>query len=365
MKIKHLFIDAAAASHPETERIRRRLDLPAEPVDDPARLYGWINQAPDPVRRGKQTLYLTINKGGFLKPCPGTRDYSCCDYQILHVGSFCTMDCSYCILQTYFHPPLMKLFVNRNDLGAELGALFAAGHTSRVGTGEFTDSLIWEPWTDLNRYLIDRFADQDRSVLELKTKSIHIDRLQNLNHRRKTIVSWSLNTPAVLKTDERNTAPLAARLAAAERCQKWGYPLAFHFDPMVIYPGCEADYRAVVEQLFRSISAQNIVWISLGTLRFMPALKPIIARRFPQSTIAYGEFITGLDNKMRYFKPLRIALYGKMVQWIRELAPHVTLYFCMEDDEVWEKAMGWRPSADGGLGKLLDDSAIKICDLKS
>jgi spore photoproduct lyase len=68
---------------------------------------------------------------------------------------------------------------------------------------------------------------------------------------------------------------------------------------------------------------------------------------------------------MRYFKPLRIALYGKMVQWIRELAPHVTLYFCMEDDEVWEKAMGWRPSADGGLGKLLDDSAIKICDLKS
>jgi spore photoproduct lyase len=202
-------------------------------------------------------------------------------------------------------------------------------------------------------------------VLELKTKSILIDRLQNLNHRRKTIVSWSLNTPAVLKTDERNTAPLAARLAAAERCQKWGYPLAFHFDPMVIYPGCEADYRAVVEQLFRSIFAQNIVWISLGTLRFMPALKPIIARRFPQSTIAYGEFITGLDNKMRYFKPLRIALYGKMVQWIRELAPHVTLYFCMEDDEVWEKAMGWRPSADGGLGKLLDDSAIKICDLKS
>ena len=365
MRIERLFIDAAAASHPETERICRRLDLPTEPVDDPASLYQWINEAPDPVRRGKQVLYLTINKGGFLKPCPGTRDYLCCDYQILHVGSFCTMDCSYCILQTYFHPPVLQFFVNRDDLDAELRALFDAGRTCRVGTGEFTDSLIWEPWTDLNRYLVNRFADQDRAVLELKTKTINIDRLENLDHRRKTIVSWSLNTPAVMKTDERKTASLAARLTAAERCQQWGYPLAFHFDPMIIYPGCEADYRAVVEQLFQRISEQNIVWISLGTLRFMPALKPIIAQRFPQSTIAYGEFITGLDNKMRYFKPLRIALYGQMVQWIRELAPNVTLYYCMEDDEVWEKTMGWTPPADGGLGKLLDNSAIKICNLKS
>jgi hypothetical protein len=44
----------------------------------------------------------------------------------------------------------------------------------------------------------------------------------------------------------------------------------------------------------------------------MPTLKPIIARRFPASKIVYGEFITGLDNKMRYFKPLRIALYRQM-----------------------------------------------------
>jgi hypothetical protein len=83
-------------------------------------LYQWINSAADPVGRGKQVLYLTRNKGGFLKPCPGTREYTCCDYQILHVASFCTMDCSYCILQSYFHPPLLQFFVNREDLDGEL-----------------------------------------------------------------------------------------------------------------------------------------------------------------------------------------------------------------------------------------------------
>lgn len=363
MKIKKLFVDANVQSHPETQRICSRLDLPAQLVDDPVSLYQWINEAADPVRRGKQVLYLTRNKGGFLKACPGTREYRCCSYQILHVASFCTMDCSYCILQSYFHPPLLQFFVNREDLEAELTGLFKEKVISRVGTGEFTDSLIWEKWTDLTDYLVYRFADQDKAVLELKTKTVKIGRLSGLDHQRKTILSWSLNTPAVMKVEERHTATLDARLAAAARCQKWGYPLAFHFDPMVIYQGGETDYRRVVKLLFQRISPENIVWISLGTLRFMPALKPIIAQRFPDSKIAYGEFITGLDNKMRYFKPLRITLYQQMVSWIREAAPDVTVYFCMEDNEVWEKSMGFVPPSGGGLGRMLDDSAIKICGL--
>jgi spore photoproduct lyase len=215
----------------------------------------------------------------------------------------------------------------------------------------------------LTDYLINRFSAQDKAVLELKTKTVNIERLNGLNHLRKTILSWSLNTPAVMKSEERRTATLAARLDAAFRCQQWGYPLAFHFDPMVIYEGCEVDYQKVVKQLFARIRPENIVWISLGTFRFMPSLKPLVVRRFPASKIVYGEFITGLDNKMRYFKPLRIALYRQMVAWIRDAAPDVTVYFCMEDDEVWEECMGWIPPSDGGLGRLLDSSAVEICDL--
>ena len=363
MTIKHLFVDADVASHPETQRIGSHFNLTPQLVEDPATLYGWVNQADDPVQRGKQALYLARNKGGFLKPCPGTREYLCCDYQILHTASFCTMDCSYCILQSYFHPPLLQFFINREDLDRELSGLFQEGKVARVGTGEFTDSLIWEPWTDLTDYLVSRFAEQDKAVLELKTKTVNIDRLEKLDHKRKTILAWSLNTPAVIGSEERGTASLDARLKAASRCQRWGYPLAFHFDPLVIYDGCEDDYRDVIQRLFLRIAPQNIVWISLGTFRFMPPLKAIIAQRFPDSTLPYGEFITGLDNKMRYFKPLRVDLYRKMAAWIREAAPDVTVYFCMEDEDVWETALDLIPDKDGGVGRLLDESAVRICNL--
>jgi spore photoproduct lyase len=273
------------------------------------------------------------------------------------------MDCSYCILQSYFHPPVLQYFVNQEDMFAELEGEFQKSKIQRIGTGEFTDSLIWEPFSKITKDLVPRFADQSRAVLELKTKTVEIQNLHQYDHNRKTILAWSLNTPRIIASEERNTTSLEQRLAAAKQCQDMGYPLAFHFDPVVLYEGCEREYQQVVEDLFSAVSQDHVVWISIGTFRFMPDLKSILQKRFPDSKIPYGEFITGLDNKMRYFKPLRMAFYRKMVQWIQKAAPKVLIYYCMEDDEIWRKTLGFIPSERGGLPSMLDRSAMDHCGL--
>lgn len=363
MSLKKIYIDEQVTDAPVTEAIRACLDLPCEIVSDAGEVFREISAATAPVRRGKEVLFLTRNRGAFVRDCPGTRHYTCCGYRILHIGTFCVMDCSYCILQSYFHPPVLQFFVNQEEMLSELDALFAEKKTHRVGTGEFTDSMIWEWYTPLSDILVPRFARQSHVVLELKTKTTAVDALAHLPHNKKTIMAWSVNTEAVIRSDERHTASLSARLRAAAKCASWGYPLAFHFDPMVIYEGCEADYQAVVEKIFSHVSPADVVWISLGTFRFMPSLKPIIQERFPDSKIIYGEFIQGLDGKMRYFKPLRISLYRKVARRIRELAPEVCVYFCMEDDEVWEKSLGFVPDEQGGLPAMLDARAEKCCEL--
>lgn len=361
----HLYIDRQVAHLAVVEQIVDRLNVPCTIVDTPRVVYQSVSGSSDPAGRGKEVLFVTVNKGRFLRGCPGTSHYQCCGYQILHIGSYCMMDCSYCILQTYFHPPVLQLFVNHNDLMGELEALFSRDSVSRVGTGEFTDSLIWESHSNLTRTLIERFSLQDRAILELKTKTAAVDTLQDLNHNRKTIISWSLNTPRVTQSEERGTAPLEERLQAAADCARWGYPVAFHFDPIILYPGCECDYEAVIKTLFTKVPGEAIVWISMGMFRFMPALKTQIQTRFPRSKIIYGEFIPGLDGKMRYFKPLRLELYRKMVKWIRLSTPDVQIYFCMEDNEIWSKAMGYTPRERGGFSRLLDQAAMKHCGLKT
>jgi spore photoproduct lyase len=363
MAIQRLYVDEELKDHPATADMAERLGLTPIAVDDRSRLFDPLKRRDDPWSHGKKMLLLTRNRGAFIKACPGTREYLCCGYQILHIGTYCTMDCSYCILQSYFHPPLLHYFLNQDDLFTELDEALQQNRIQRFGTGEFTDSLIWEPWSGLSNRLIQRFACQTRAVLELKTKTTAISKFKNIQSNRKTILAWSLNTPQIIASQERGTASLESRLRAAAQAQEWGYPLAFHFDPMIIYPGCEDHYRMVLERLMTVVSPENIVWISMGTFRYIPALKSIIEKRFADSDIIHGEFVPGLDGKMRYFKPLRIRLYGLMVEWLRELAPKVTSYLCMEDEQIWELVYGYAPTSKGGLDRMLDKSARMHCDL--
>jgi spore photoproduct lyase len=363
MKIAELYVDAELAARPEVAAASRRFTVPVQTVRSAQEVYEAVAAADDPIEHGKHVLYFTRNRGAFIKSCPGTRHYTCCGYKILHIGTFCSMDCSYCILQAYFHPPVLQYFLNHDDMDRELEQLFATRTIQRLGTGEFTDSLIWEPWTDVSARLIRKFAGQDSCVLELKTKTAWIDSLLDLPHRRRTILAWSLNADAVIRTEERGTTAFDTRLQAAARGAEYGYPLAFHFDPIIIAEGCEADYRRAVERLFARVDPRHIVWISLGALRFMPELKAVIRRRFPHSRVTFGEFISGLDGKMRYFKPLRMKVYRDIAAVIRAHAPAVCIYLCMEDDEVWQHALGFQPAHRGGLARLLDEAAVRQCRL--
>ncbi|RMG62294.1 MAG: GNAT family N-acetyltransferase, partial [Bacteroidetes bacterium] len=86
---------------------------------------------------------------------------------------------------------------------------------------------------------------------------------------------------------------------AARRCVDHGYPVAFHFDPLIYYPQWEEDYRALIGELFESIPASSVAWISVGALRLPPGLKEIIRQRFPRSRVPLGELLPAGDGKLR------------------------------------------------------------------
>ena len=124
--IEHIYIDRAVTGQPQVNDIIERIDVRSSVIDHPDELYDKIRSSQDPVAAGKKVLYLTTNRGGFIRKCPGTKNYTCCDYMILHIGTFCTMDCAYCILQSYFHPPVLQYFVNQQKMFAEIDEFLAA-----------------------------------------------------------------------------------------------------------------------------------------------------------------------------------------------------------------------------------------------
>ena len=63
----------------------------------------------------------------------------------------------------------------------------------------------------------------------------------------------------------------------------------------------------------------------------------------------YAELVPGADGKMRYFKPLRTAMYAKMVAWIRRYTADTGLYLCMESQEIWHKVFGHAPACSADV----------------
>jgi spore photoproduct lyase len=305
-----------------------------------------------------QTLEVVRFRGRFLKSCPGTRHYFCCGYRILHFGTQCTLDCTYCILQAYLNQPNLRLFGNTGDMLAELSSELDQnpGRLHRIGTGEFTDSLLLDPFTGFSRVLVPLFSRRQNAILELKTKTDFIENLVDLDHNGHTIVAWSLNSEDVRKRDEPLSSTLEQRLAAARRCADLGYFLAFHFDPLIDYPDWRRGYGEILDRLFDAVAPSRIVWISLGAFRFMPELKEIILDRHPRTRIPYGEFIRGLDGKMRYFRDIRVEIYRFMAERIRKADPSLCVYLCMEGRDIWAESIGFSPEDRGGLPNMLDDA---------
>lgn len=320
-----------------------------------------VGRIPESTEPESGVIEVVQFRGRFLKSCPGTRHYLCCGYQIIHFGMQCSLNCTYCILQAYLNQPNLRLFGNTEDLFAELEQELRSHSTRlyRTGTGEFTDSLLLDRWTDFSRELVPFFARQPNAVVELKTKTDFVDNLEGLDHGGHALVAWSLNAPSVRRREEALTASLEERLEAARRVSRWGYKLAFHFDPMIEHPGWREGYDRVLDQLFSAVEPQNVVWISLGAFRFMPDLKPIIQRRHPASRIVYGEFIRGLDGKMRYFRDIRVELYGLMLERIRRFDADLCVYLCMESEDIWQQVFGFSPQERGGLPAILDHAVKK------
>ena len=310
----------------------------------------------DPLGEGKLKLLLMRHRGEFLKKCPGSDGQVCCNYFVINFASNCPMECSYCYLQEYLaHNPALKVFSNVDDLLSEADHLLSRHRRFffRIGTGEITDSLALDPYIGFCAEVVPFFAEQPNVLLELKTKSDCVDGLLKLDPKERVVVSWSMNPQKVIGVDEQRTASFEERLAAARRCQAAGYKLGFHFDPIIEYSGWEEDYRDMVEKLFATVDHRRISWISMGVLRTTPALKRTMRSRFPATRLLTGEQVLCPDGKMRYFQPLRVSMYRKMLRWIRAASPTVFVYLCMESREVWQQVFGFIPACEKELGSRL------------
>ena len=294
----------------------------------------------------KRVLFLTRSRGHIVKACPGTADcYLCCQYQVINQTLNCPLQCSYCILQYYLNQPATVIYTDVEKILREARRKLAAHPRRffRVGTGELGDSLALPGSVGFARRAVPFFAGIPNALLELKSKTTNIETILPLRHGGRTVLAWSLNPGPMIRRDESGAASLEDRLAAAAKAQQAGFLLGFHFDPMIIADPDPAPYVRLAHTLYEQIDPQHIAWISIGSLRYPPSMKDKMVQSYPRSTLPFGEMIRGMDDKMRYARPVRLPLYRALYSVLNKTENPPFIYFCMESPLVWREVIGYAP----------------------
>lgn len=291
----------------------------------------------------RENLFLVNEKFDFFKPCPCTKNVVCCNYSILNTGYGCPYECSYCFLQGYQNvsgimlPCNINDFLDINKIKPTYSKLF---DLPRVGSGEFTDSLVFDDITLFSTDIVKFFKENRNISFEFKTKSTNIENLLKIGGTRNIVISWSVNTDKMIEENEHLAPKLEERLKSAQKCIQAGYSVGFHFDPVIFYKDWQKDYKKTIDNIFDFIDGKYIKWISVGSLRMPVELKKVIENRFFDNKILDEELLLCDDDKLRYEKKLRMQMYETIVNCIKRHDKDVAVYLCMETSEVWNKCGG-------------------------
>lgn len=261
----------------------------------------------------------------------------------MNLGMGCPYECSYCFLQGYQNVPGIVLPYNITDYLSEEKIITHSNgffNCKRIGSGEFTDSLVFDHITDFSKNIIGFFEKFSDIYFEFKTKSVNINNLLEAGGRKNIVAAWSVNSKESAASNEFKSPDMSKRIEAAKQCAEAGFCTAFHFDPII--PGADENwkngYKKTVDMIFDIVPAHSVKWISLGMLRMPALLKPVIENRFPESNILDGELLLGKDYKLRYDKETRIETYRFMNEVIKSKKSKATVYLCMEESEIWQKS---------------------------
>jgi len=312
----------------------------------------------------KEVLILKEFLGRKFQKCPGSNNVICCNYYLLNTCFNCLYDCTYCFLNSYLNSFGIVQFVNLDELSSSVNDFTTTCQGNlRVGTGEFTDSLMFDEVTGIAEELISSTCRNKKLFLEFKTKSANIAHLLHIKDKGNTVLAWTLNTNHNIRLYETGAATLEERLSAAESAQRAGYFTAFHFDPVIRYENFFSDYYDVIDTMHKYIKPEKVLWISLGCFRYSPGFKDIIKHKYPEEKITVSEMFPGVDGKFRYPAADRIDIFRKLTGRLKVFFPETFIYLCMEDSYIWNEVFGVNYTKSEDLEKDLSDYLSKFASL--
>lgn len=343
MMFEKIFVEEHHSLHPLICELKNRFPQSEfkyiKKIED---VFGRVKK-PYLQKRTNLNLFIGDKKGQLVKMAPsayGLKGEP--HYYFVHAYN-CIYECNYCYLQGYFQSPDIVLYINHSEIGLEITRLTSEHFQSKNPTkvwfhaGEYSDSLALSHLTGELPFYFNLFKNLPNAYLELRTKSVNIKELIKLSPEKNIIISFSLSPHHRIKQNDLKTPSLKARLEAIKTLFDSGFPIGIHLDPIIYDNQLLSSYTALVEQLKKVIPLQEIQYISIGVVRFTKNVYHQVLKNYPESDFLNDDFTTSFDGKIRYNKPMRMWILGKIKMLLIDHGiPLDKIYECMEENQADE-----------------------------
>jgi DNA repair photolyase len=264
-------VQAVCRVYPDAKVIERP-DVPHNRIDlsecDALRLH----------YQGKRTLVIGEHRSAVRRS--EEQDNTCPNYWHFSPYGFCPYDCQYCYLagtRGVRFSPAVKIHVNLPEMLAEIDRVATRlGEPTAFYLGKLQDGLALDPLTGYSRVMTSFFAEHRHARLVVLTQSADVENLLDLDHRGRTILSWSVNAPEVCEAFEANTPSMDARLHAMQACAAAGYPVRAVLMPIVPVPDWPTIYDRLLERLLTAVPLDRL---TLGGICIYPSAKDLMDRK--------------------------------------------------------------------------------------
>lgn len=291
--------------------------------------------------------------------CPVASEKTrCCNLQTLDAVINCGYDCSYCSIQTFYHTDKILFHSNLQQNLKTISNSLKAEKRYHIGTGQSSDSLMWDNYNGMLDHLFDFARDNKNVILELKTKSANIDYFLKNDVPANVLTTWSLNPQIIIKNEEHLTASLKQRIDAAAKISSKGNLIGFHFHPIIVYKNWKSDYENIFKILLKEFDPEKITHISFGTLTFIkPVIKELRKRNLKSKILQMP--MEEIADKLSYPFNTKKEMFSFAYNAFKPWHDRVFFYLCMEDKRLWQPVFGKNYKNNEDFEKDMIDSYFK------
>lgn len=236
----------------------------------------------------------------------------------------CIYNCEYCYLKGMYPSGNLVIFINIEDIFAELEEILAK-HDVYLCVSYDTDLMALEDMTGFVRAWNDFVRTHQGLRIEIRTKCGRTDLWDRLVPNENVIFSFTLSPERIRKECEHGTAALSERIRCAAKAMENGFPVRLCFDPIIYCTDWQRQYDAMLDQVAGQIDMSQVWDVSVGSFRISQDYMKKLRRSQRDSAVVQFPFVND-GGVYHYPDRLMNEMERHVVDRIREWIPEEKIF---------------------------------------